>query len=55
MGNHVHLVRSHEPGNVSLAMRQFGQTYVTGFSRRHRRSGTLREGRIKSCPVDPDR
>jgi REP element-mobilizing transposase RayT len=35
MGNHVHLlVSSGEPGKVSLAMRQLGQGYVTGFNRR---------------------
>jgi putative transposase len=56
MGNHVHLlVSSGEPGKVSLAMRQLGQAYVTGFNRRHRRTGTLWEGRFKSCLVDSDR
>lgn len=55
MGNHVHLlVSSDEPGKVSLAMRQLGQAYVTGFNRRHRRTGTLWEGRFKSCLVDSD-
>ncbi len=56
MGNHVHLlVSSGEAGKVSLAMRQLGQAYVTAFNRRHRRSGTLWEGRFKSCLVDSDR
>lgn len=56
MGNHVHLlVSSGERGEVSLAMRQLGQAYVTAFNRRHRRSGTLWEGRFKSCLVDSDR
>jgi putative transposase len=55
MGNHVHLlVSSDESGKVSLAMRQLGQAYVTAFNRRHRRSGTLWEGRFKSCLVDSD-
>lgn len=56
MGNHVHLlVSSGESGQVSLAMRQLGQAYVTAFNRRHRRTGTLWEGRFKSCLVDSDR
>jgi putative transposase len=56
MGNHVHLlVSSDEAGKVSLAMRQLGQAYVTAFNRRHRRTGTLWEGRFKSCLVDSDR
>lgn len=56
MGNHVHLlVSSDASGKVSLAMRQLGQAYVTAFNRRHRRSGTLWEGRFKSCLVDSGR
>jgi putative transposase len=56
MGNHVHLlVSSDECGKLSLAMRQLGQAYVTAFNRRHRRTGTLWEGRFKSCLVDSDR
>lgn len=55
MGNHVHLlVSSDECGQVSLAMRQLGQAYVTAFNRRHRRTGTLWEGRFKSSLVDSD-
>ncbi len=55
MGNHVHLlVSSDESGQVSLAMRQLGQAYVTAFNHRHRRTGTLWEGRFKSCLVDSD-
>lgn len=56
MGNHVHLLVScDEMGEVSLAMRQLGQAYVTAFNRRHGRTGTLWEGRFKSCLVDSDR
>lgn len=56
MNNHVHLLVSCEQsGKVSLAMRQLGQAYVTAFNRRHRRTGTLWEGRFKSCLVDSDR
>ena len=56
MGNHVHLLISSENlGALSKAMRQIGQNYVSTFNRRHRRTGTLWEGRFKSCLVDSDR
>lgn len=37
------------------ALRWLGPCYVQAFNRRHRRSGTLWEGRFKSCLVDTDR
>ena len=56
MDNHVHLlVSADEAGRISRAMRQLGQNYVTAFNRRHRRTGTLWEGRFKSCLVDSER
>lgn len=56
MGNHVHLLMaSDEAGSVSEALRWLGPCYVQAFNRRHRRSGTLWEGRFKSCLVDTDR
>jgi putative transposase len=55
MGNHVHLLASAKrAGEVSKAMRQLGQNYVPFFNRRHRRTGTLWEGRFKSCLVNTD-
>ena len=36
-------------------MRDLGQRYVQYFNRRHRRSGTLWEGRYRSCLVDSAR
>ena len=36
-------------------MRNVGQCYVQAFNKRHRRSGTLWQGRFKSCLVDTDR
>lgn len=55
MGNHVHLLIT--PSTVeglAPAMRQCGQNYVQYFNKRHVRSGTLLEGRFKSCLVDSD-
>jgi putative transposase len=55
MGNHVHLLTSStERGLTSAAMKRIGQNYVPYFNRRHRRTGTLWEGRFKSCLVDDD-
>jgi putative transposase len=56
MTNHVHLLLS--TGNrtgPSVLMRRLGQHYVQYFNRRHGRSGTLWEGRFRSCLVDSER
>ncbi len=56
MGNHVHLLLTPpEREALSLAMRNVGQCYVQAFNKRHRRSGTLWQGRFKSCLVDTER
>jgi len=56
MGNHVHLLTSAaQAGSISQALRNHGQCYVQAFNRRHGRTGTLWEGRFKSCLVDSDR
>jgi putative transposase len=55
MDNHVHLfVSADRSGAVSAAMRLSGQSYVQAFNARHRRSGTLWQGRFKSCLVQTD-
>lgn len=56
MTNHVHLLLT-APDAASCAslMRDLGQRYVQYFNRRHRRSGTLWEGRYRSCLVDSAR
>jgi len=50
MTNHVHLLvsadRSESPGEL---MKALGQRYVQYFNRTYRRSGTLWEGRYRSC------
>jgi putative transposase len=53
MTNHVHLLLT--PCNAasrSSLMRDLGQRYVAYFNRRHGRTGTLWEGRFRSCLVD---
>jgi putative transposase len=55
MTNHVHmlLTPSTSDGPSSL-MKHLGQRYVQAFNKRHKRSGTLWEGRFKSCIVDSE-
>lgn len=56
MGNHTHLlITPPERHALARAMRHVGQCYVRAFNRRHRRVGTLWQGRFKSCPVDTER
>src|SRR5207248_3666591 len=53
MSNHVHLLVT--PGSddsVSKMMKAVGERYVRAFNKRHKRSGTLWEGRFKSTIVE---
>ena len=53
MTNHIHLlVTPSDAQACALLMRNLGQRYVQYFNRRYKRSGTLWEGRFKSCLVD---
>ncbi len=55
MGNHIHLlVSSLEAKGPSLLMKHLGQRYVQAFNRHHARTGTLWEGRFRSCVVDSE-
>jgi putative transposase len=50
MTNHVHLLLTPETNDgPSLMMKNLGQRYVQYVNRTYRRSGTLWEGRFKSC------
>ena len=50
MTNHVHLLLTPSaPDACTGLMRDLGQRYVQYFNRRHERSGTLWEGRFRSC------
>lgn len=56
MTNHVHLlVSASAAGAVSRMMQALGRRYVRRFNTRYGRTGTLWEGRYKSCLVDSDR
>jgi putative transposase len=56
MTNHVHLLMTPKTadGCPSL-MRDLGQRYVQYFNRRYGRSGTLWEGRFRSCVAESSR
>jgi putative transposase len=50
MTNHVHLLLTPQSaGGCTGLMRDLGQRYVRYFNRRYDRSGTLWEGRFRSC------
>ena len=56
MTNHVHLlITALSPDSAGQLMKQLGQRYVQYINRTYRRSGTLWEGRYKSCLVQSDR
>jgi putative transposase len=53
MTNHVHLMLTPaEAGAVSRLMQSLGARYVGYVNASRERTGTLWEGRFKSCPVD---
>jgi putative transposase len=55
MTNHVHILATpREHGSISRMMQKVGRHYVRYFNKAYRRSGTLWEGRFKSCVVDAD-
>jgi putative transposase len=55
MTNHVHLLLSPaEARSPSALMQRLGQRYVQYFNRRHERTGTLWEGRFRSCLILDD-
>ncbi|MBB1089108.1 transposase [Lysobacter sp. SG-8] len=56
MGNHVHLLATpRETGQVPRLMQDLGRRYVRYVNDHYHRTGTLWEGRYKSCLVAGDR
>jgi putative transposase len=56
MTNHVHLLLTpQEKDSVSLLMKHLGQRYVQFINRTHQRTGTLWDGRFKSCLTQEER
>ncbi|MEM7704801.1 MAG: transposase [Pseudomonadota bacterium] len=55
MANHVHLLATpDEEDSLSRLMQFLGRLYVRHFNYTYQRSGTLFEGRFKSCVVQDD-
>jgi putative transposase len=55
MTNHVHLLVSTPKAEaISRMMKALGQRYVQYINRTYQRSGTLWEGRYKSCPTQAE-
>ena len=55
MTNHVHLLCTpEEDGAVSRMMQSVGRRYVQYFNHQYRRSGTLWEGRYRSCLIQAE-
>ena len=55
MTNHVHLLATPETEHgISQLMQAVGRRYVRYFNHTYRRSGTLWEGRFKSCVVEAE-
>ena len=55
MSNHVHLLLTPDSDKaVSLCMQHLGRRYVRHFNFKYGRTGTLFEGRFKSCLVQSD-
>ena len=55
MTNHVHLLLSSDKADAPGAlMKALGQRYVQYVNRTYRRSGTLWEGRFRSCPIQEE-
>ena len=53
MTNHVHvLLTPRDEDSCAMLMRNLGQRYVQYVNNRYQRSGTLWEGRYRSCLVD---
>lgn len=55
MTNHVHLLLSTEKAEaIGVMMKALGQRYVQYINKMYKRSGTLWEGRYKSCPTQAE-
>jgi len=55
MSNHVHMLLAPTSNNgVSRMMQMIGRHYVRYFNYTYKRTGTLWEGRFKSCVVDAE-
>ena len=55
MTNHLHLlITPEDKGQLALFMQSMANRYVRYFNAQHQRTGTIWEGRYKSCLVDSE-
>jgi len=55
MTNHVHILCTpHNEQGIRQVMQSLGRKYVRYFNYMHKRTGTLWEGRYKSCLVEAE-
>ncbi len=56
MTNHVHLLATPaSTDGISLMMQSLGRKYVRYFNHKHERTGTLWEGRFRSCVIHDEK
>src|SRR4051812_11593046 len=56
MTNHAHLlITAGEASAPARMMQALGRNYIRHFNERHGRTGTLWEGRYRSCLIDSER
>jgi putative transposase len=56
MTNHSHLLCTpHSDDGISKMMQSLGRMYVSYFNYHYQRTGTLWEGRFKSCPIESEK
>jgi putative transposase len=55
MTNHVHLLATpHNSNGISSMMQGLGRQYVSWFNQHYQRTGTLWEGRFRSCQIESE-
>ena len=55
MPNHVHILATPKTKlSVARTMQSVGRRYAQLFNQNHQRTGTIWEGRFKSCLLEPD-
>jgi putative transposase len=56
MTNHIHILgTATDPRAFGKSVQSLGRRYVSHFNYLYKRTGTLWEGRFKSCPVESER
>ena len=54
MSNHIHLLIQEGEQPISEIFKRFGDTFVYWYNQKHKRCGSIFQGRYKSIPVNDD-